>query len=165
MKNNFDPMETNYQHYSDMVFRYLLSLSQNPDVAEELTQETFYQAVRCQSKYNGNCKFSTWLCAIAKNIWRGYCAGSQRDKKLLEYLEEKTEETTEDIILQKLDTVHLMTALHKMKDPFREIIYLRIFGNLSFWEIGEILGKSENWARVNFYRAKRNLAEEVIGNE
>ena len=59
----------------------------------------------------------------------------------------------------------MMKKLHSCPEPFREILYMRLFGDLSFKEIGEIMGRTENWARVNFYRGKEKLRKEWKDNE
>ena len=157
-------MDEIYQAYARTVQKYLLSKTQNEDVAEELTQETFYQAVRCIHQFAGSCKISTWLCAIAKNQLRVY----QRKHPIRESIDDHenlTGTSVEAEIFSQIERVDLMKKLHFCPEPYREILYLRIFGNLSFREIGEIMGRTENWARVNFYRAKERLKKEMEENE
>lgn len=145
-----------YRKYADMVYRYLLSLTHDSHVAEELTQETFYQAIRSSGKYDGSCKISTWLCAIAKNVLLTYRRKNPQHEEL-DALNDHSSLSAEDQALGSLERVELLRRLHLLGDPFREVLYLRIFGDLSFREIGEILEKSENWARVTFYRGKEKL--------
>ena len=157
-------MDEIYQTYARTVYKYLLSKTQNEEIAEELTQETFYQAVRCIKRFDGSCKLSTWLCAIAKNQLWAY----QRKHPVRESIddhEDLTGTSVEAEIFSQMKRVDLMKKLHSCPEPFREILYLRIFGNLSFREIGEIMGRTENWARVNFYRAKERLKKEMEENE
>lgn len=156
-------MDEIYQKYAKRVYKYLLSLIHNQDVAEELTQETFYQAIQNIDGFDGSCKVSTWLCAIAKNQLRSY----QRKHPPLENLEDydRTIESAETNVMQSLNKLELMKRLHSCPEPFREILYLRIFGNLSFKEIGEIMGQTENWARVRFYRGKEKLRKDLIEDE
>ncbi|MBQ7600770.1 MAG: RNA polymerase subunit sigma, partial [Lachnospiraceae bacterium] len=59
------------------------------------------------------------------------------------------------------ERVELLRKLHALEEPRREIVYLRVFGGLSFREIGDVFGKAENWARVTFYRAKEQLRKEL----
>ncbi|MGN1165421.1 MAG: RNA polymerase sigma factor [Lachnospiraceae bacterium] len=82
-------MDSIYNEYAQIVYKFLMSLCYEEDTAEELTQETFYQAVRCSNKYDGTCKVSTWLCQIAKHLW--YRELEHRKKK-------KTETLTEEIV-------------------------------------------------------------------
>ncbi len=152
-------MDEIYQQYAMTVYKYLLTLSRSDDVAEELTQETFYQAVKSIKKFDGTCAISTWLCAIAKRQFLAY----QRKHPITDELEENESVTpsAEDEAVSYENKVRLLRALHKSEEPYREVIYLRIFGDLSFREIGDIFGKTENWARVTFYRGKEKLRKEL----
>jgi RNA polymerase sigma factor (sigma-70 family) len=158
-------MERIYTEYSKMIYKYLFSMTHNENIAEELMQETFYQAIRCQSRYDGSCKITTWLSAIAKNQWRNYCKKHHNKEVLNQELIDDAVPSSEDIVLSNMNKMDIMKALHGLKDPQREVMYLRLSADLSFREIGEIIGKSENWARVTYYRGKERLLKEVRGNE
>ena len=158
-------MEQIYKMHAKTVYRYLLSLTHNEDLAEEITQETFCQAIRCVGKYDGSCKVSTWLCSIAKNLW---LAWMKKNKEIVisdVEIETDTAHSAENMVISCMSKVELMRKLHQLKEPFREIIYLRLTGDLSFREIGDIMGKSENWARVNYFRGKERLMKEVKKDE
>lgn len=150
--------------YSKMIYKYLFSMIHNESIAEELMQETFYQAVRCQSRYDGSCKITTWLCAIAKNQWRNYCKKHHMEEVIDQELLDKPVPSSEDVVISNINKMEIMKALHGLKDPQREVMYLRLTGDLSFREIGEIMGESENWARVTYYRGKERLLKEVKNN-
>lgn len=152
-------VEDIYKQYSQMVYRYLLSLTANPDLSEELTQETFYQAMRTIHKFEGNSKVSTWLCGIAKNVWKVH----QRKHP---HMEELTEQIvhynrTEETVLADMSRVELLRKICKFEGEVKDVLYLRLFGDLSFREIGDILGRTENWARVTYYRGKERLRKEL----
>lgn len=151
-------MDDIYRDYAQLVFRFVLAKTGNEDLAEEITQETFFQAVRCSDQFDGSCKVSTWLCAIAKNQLASYLRKNHIHKTLEEV--DVVKPSAEDIYLDEQQKVSLMKCLHAMPEPYREVMYLRLFGNLSFGEIGEIMEKSENWARVTFYRGKEKLRRE-----
>ncbi|MCR4933971.1 MAG: sigma-70 family RNA polymerase sigma factor [Lachnospiraceae bacterium] len=152
-----------------------MSRTHDPEISEEVTQETFYQAIKCIDRYDGSSSVTTWLCAIAKNQLMAYL----RKHRMSEPLEVETEEGEKISVLDKVASeasaetkaveeqqrLELLKKLHILKEPYREILYLRIFGDLSFKEIGEILGKSENWARVSFYRGKESLRREIENDE
>lgn len=160
-------MDEIYQAYAKTVYKYLLTRTHDGDLAEELTQETFYQAIRSIHRFDGSCQISTWLCAIAKNLWLAY----QRKYPPTDMLENGMDDaklatvSAEQEALETESRVRLMKKLHVCPEPFREVLYLRIFGNLSFREIGEIMGKTENWARVTFYRGKEKLRKEMTEDE
>lgn len=153
-------MEQIYIQYFETVNKYLFCLTHNNDISEELTQETFYKAVKKIDTYKGECKMSVWLCQIAKNLWYDYC---KKNKKVISVEEELIEKyqsnTTEENVILNDEKMSLYKKLQKLDEKTREVIYLRITGELSFKEIGIILNKTENWARVTFYRGKNQLKE------
>lgn len=156
-----DNMEQIYKEHAKSVFKYLLSLSHDEDLAEELTQETFYRAVYSINRYNGSCKMSVWLCQIAKHNW--YQELEKKKKNKTEKLSEgivSTDLSPEDSSIFSSDKIFLYKAIHALSEPMKDVIYLRLSGEFSFAEIGVILGKSENWARTTFYRAKQKIIEE-----
>lgn len=153
------PMEEIYKSYAMTVYKYLLSMTHDEDLSEELTQETFYQAIRTSDRFDESCKVSTWLCAIAKNVLFTY----RRKHPVTEEMDETLPAgaSTENEALGNLGRMEVLRLLHGLPEPGREVMYLRVFGGLSFAEIGEVHGKSENWARVTFYRAKEKLRKDV----
>ena len=148
-------MEEIYQQYAQTVYRFLLTHTRDADLAEELTQETFYQAIRTSDRFDESCKVSTWLCAIAKRVLLTY----RRKHPAQEELEEQTMSvpSAESEAVEAVSRMELIRLVHDLPEPAREVMYLRAFGGLSFAEIGEVQGKTENWARVTFYRAKEKL--------
>ena len=156
-------MEEVYQEYSNMVFKYILMKTNNEDVAEELTQETFYQAVRSADKYDYSCKVTSWLCAIAKNKLHEYWRRHPSVSELSEELEGA--ESPENQVVSKMEKLRIMKVIHNLPEPTREVIQLRLFGDLSFKEIGEVFDKTEDWARVTFYRGKITLRKELKEDE
>ena len=152
-------IEVLYQEHAKTVYRYLYSIVHNRDLAEELTQETFCQAIRCNDKFDGSCKITTWLCAIAKNQLAVY---RRKHPETLEWeLTDTTVQSAEAEAIERVSQLELLKKLHDCPEPYREIMYLRLFGNLSFREIGEVLNQTENWARVMYYRGKEKLRKEI----
>lgn len=149
-----------YKEYFETVYKYLLYLTHNEDLSKELTQETFYKAVKKIDTYKGECKMSVWLCQIAKNLWYDYC---KKNKKVISVEEELlgsySTDTTEERVILNDEKISLFRKIQKLDEKTREVIYLRITGELTFKEIGIILNKTENWARVTFYRGKNQLKE------
>lgn len=153
-------LEEIYKNHANSVYRYLLSLTHDADVAEELTEETFYRAVYSINTYDGSCQIRVWLCQIAKHIW--YQELAKKTKQTHEELHEdipSPSRSPEEAVLFHGHKMDLYKAIHQLSEPMREVVHMRISGEFSFAEIGEILGQSENWARVNFYRAKQKLME------
>lgn len=154
-------MEKIYEEYFETVKKYLFCLTHNNDISEELTQETFYKAIKNIHKFKQNCKISVWLCQIAKNTWLD---SVKKNKKIKDITEEEmfsieTLQTTEDTALANQEKIRLYKKIQQLDEQTRDIIYLRITGDLSFKEIGDIFNKTENWARIIFYRGKKKLRE------
>lgn len=152
-----------YRQYAQTVYRFLLAKTGSADLSEELTQETFYRAVGSIGSYDGSCQMSTWLCAIAKNVLMNHIRKQKRTSE--EQFPEPTDASAEEYVLQRMGQEAVFAAIHRVSEPGREILYLRLLGGMSFREIGSILGKSENWARVCFYRAKQTLIKELKEHE
>ena len=150
-----EDMEQIYQKYAKTVYKFLMSQCHNETLAEELTQETFYQAVKSIDRFDGTCKISVWLCQIAKHLWYQYLKKKNREGKENDI--DLTVSSAEDALLTKEGHLNLLKQIHRLPEPAREVVYLRAFGGLSFREIGDVLGKTENWARVTFYRSKERL--------
>ena len=155
-----DSMEQIYKEYAKSVYKYLFSLSHNEEWSEELTQETFYRAIYSIDTYDGSCKVYVWLCQIAKHIW--YQELEKSKKRQTQELHEDLPSQSispEDAVLFKSEKIALYKAIHLLNEPMREVVHMRLSGEFTFAEIGSVLGKSENWARVTFYRAKQKITE------
>ena len=154
-------MDEIYQEYAKTVYRFLLSRTRSEDLAEELTQETFCQAIRTSGRYDGSSKVSTWLLGIAKNVLFTYQRKHPHEEDIAD--QEISTESAEDAAIRSVARVELLRKLHGLREPQREVVYLRVYGGLSFREIGDVFSKTENWARVTFYRAKEELRKELSG--
>lgn len=149
-----------YREYFSEVYKFTLTLCQSSTLAEEITQETFFKALKNIDRFNGNCKISTWLCQIAKNTYYSHSKkeGRQSDFSLSFEISEKS---LEERFTDKETAYSIHEVLHKLKEPYKEIFWLRTFGDLSFAQIGTLFDKSENWARVTYYRAKIMIQEDL----
>lgn len=149
-----------YEEYFETVNKYLFCLTHDNDISEELTQETFYKAVQKINTYKGKCKMSVWLCQIAKNLWYDQCRKNKKVINIEENLfDAQAPESTESQVISNDEKISLYKKMQKLDEKTREVIYLRITGELSFKEIATILNKTENWARITFYRGKSKLKE------
>lgn len=155
-------MRTNdiFQDYGKLVYRYLLRLCGDKDLAEELMQETFYQAVKSADRFDGSCKVSTWLCQIAKHMWYRELRKKKHDIVPLADMELTADFDVEQDFLRKASALAVLKQVHRLPEYEKEVILLRAAGGMSFREIGEVMGKTENWARVTFFRAKQRIKEE-----
>ena len=159
-------MQKVYQQHAQTVYKFLLAQCRDPGLAEELTQETFYQAVKSVDRFDGSCKVSVWLCQIAKHLWFQHLRKQKREAPVLpEDLPESPGPSAEEGLLEKEGQLDLLRQVHSLPELQREVVYLRAFGGLSFREIGDVMGKTENWARVTFYRSKEKLRNGGVNHE
>ena len=161
-----------YRLYFQDVYKYALSLSRDEHMAEEITQETFFKALRSLDRFDGRCKVYVWLCQIAKNTYFTMQKRGQRIENLPPEAEEWGDkvlggdsyfvgESLEQILIAKESALEIHRILHRLPEPYKEVFSLRTFGELSFKQIGELFGKTESWARVTYHRAKLQIKEEL----
>lgn len=160
--------ESVFRQYFKDVFLYIRSLAADETEAEEVTQETFYKALKAIDSFDGKNDIRAWLFTIARNTY--YSRLRQQRKIADEPICCETRSESEDFTLKFVDAERAFLIhryLHDMKEPYKEVFNLRIFGELSFEQIGKIFGKSSGWARVTYYRAKKQIIEymEVVENE
>ena len=162
-------METLYKENAKIVYHYLYSECKDEELAKDLTQETFLKAYESMERFDGSCKISTWLCQIAKHLlYRHWEKAGRQIPTEPEELAQKVpaaKENTESVVLTRIELIDCLKELQKLPEQLREVMYLRVMSDLSYREIGEIMGKSENWARVSFYRAKEALLKGRDRNE
>ena len=146
-------------HFSD-VYNFIFGMCGNSDIAEELTQDTFVEAYRSLHRYNGKCKIYTWLCAIAKNMWFHYVRKHKNVVLNIEALSETllSEEPSPQAKAESEERLHMiLKAINSLKTRPRDIFWLHTVAEMPFSEIAEILGITENSAKVIYFRAKNNL--------
>lgn len=149
-----------YDQYFQDVYKYILAISRSAQAAEEITQETFFLALKNIDSFRGDCDIRAWLCKIAKNQ---YFRMMEKGKKYSSQPapEEPADLDTERDFIKEEDAFHIYQALHAIEEPYKEVFSMRIFGELSFKKIGLIFGKTESWARATYYRAKQKIREKV----
>jgi RNA polymerase sigma-70 factor (ECF subfamily) len=155
-----EKLEKLYETCYMRVFSYAMTLAGERSQAEEITQETFFRAFSKQSEFRGESDEVTWLCAIAKNYWLDE---KRRGKRTEAMPEEMTDlgSGPEQAAVDRDSSFRIHMALHQLEEPYREVFELRVFGELSFREIGMIFSKTENWARVTYHRARLKLQERM----
>ena len=147
------------EHFAD-VYRYVLALSRDEAVAEEITQETFFRALSSIEEFRGECQLRVWLCQIARNR---YLSHYREGKRYGKFAGESADICIEDDLADRESVRKLHRLLHSLPEPYKEVFSLRTFGELSFAEIGDLFGKTENWARVTYFRARQKLKEAYHG--
>lgn len=148
------------EKYYEDVFRFLRGLTRDEQLAEELTQETFYRAYKNADSFRGDSDIRVWLCSIAKNLFYTHCKKQQREFSF-EEIEIREEKSLTEILENKELALQIHRILHNIKEPYKEIFSLRVFGELSFRDIGTLFEKSEHWACVTFHRAKMMIQSEL----
>lgn len=147
------------------VYSYAMTLAKNEDTASEITQETFFRAMTTKQTFRGESECFSWLCAIAKNI---FIDSTRKASRYGGEPDENLADTSTDIEQSAVDSetsfrIHML--LHEMEEPYKEVFELRVFGELSFAQIGKIFGKTESWARVTYHRARLKLKERMDQHE
>lgn len=150
-----------YDKYFKDVYKFVLSLTRNESLAEEVTQETFFKAVKNIDKFDGRSTLYVWLCQIAKNT---FCTHYQKLKRFapIEECLIKTVDSFEESFFEKETAFEIHKVLHTIEEPYKEVFSLRVFSELSFRQIGELFNKTESWARVTYHRAKLKIQEEML---
>ena len=145
-----------YSLYFQDVYKYVLALSRDPSLAEEITQAAFFKALKSLDSFQGQCKLYVWLCQIAKNTYLSYLKKHKEPEK-----EETLTSSLEEMMMDKESVFLIHQALHNLPEPYKEVFSLRVLGELSFRQIGLLFGKTENWARVTYHRARLTIKEEL----
>lgn len=145
----------------EFIFKYLMKMTRDIALSEELTQETFFRAYMNYASLRNKEKASVWLCQIAKNTYFAWY-NEQKKKESMDALETVSDnENIEDAFVQKGLSQKALLCLHELEEPYKEVFMLSVFGGFSLKDISSIFGKSESWARVTFYRAKQKLLERM----
>ncbi len=153
-------IESLYNTYFHDVYLFVKSISKSDETAEEITQETFFKAMKSLHKFKGDCDVRVWLCQIAKNTYYNYCTRNhQTASDTIEATTADSSVTIEETLEDAQQTMQIHHILHTMDDPYKEVFTLRVFGELSFRQIGEVFGKTESWARVTYHRAKVKIID------
>ncbi len=151
-----------YSEYYDTVFRYILSICKDEAWAEEITQEAFFKALKNIDSFQGKCKLRVWLCQIAKNTF--YTDAKKRSREISDFTLASipVSDTSQQDLMRKEDAFEIHKALHMLDEPYKEVFWMRTFGELSFKDIGMLFGKTESWARVTYHRAKIKIKGEFL---
>lgn len=163
MKQEFEEI---YRLYAEDVYRFLLKLCRNEAIAMDILQDTMLKAITSIDKFKGKCSMKTYLCTIARNEFLNHQKRSDnRNLPLDEAVLAVREESPEHSILDRMQAMEIHRILHQLDEPYKEIFMLRVFAELKFSDIGSLFGKSENWARVTFFRAKTKIIDMMQNEE
>lgn len=160
-----EEFEKIYRRYFNDVFLFLKKLSKDESIAEEITSETFFKAMRSIDKFRGETDVRVWLCQIAKNCYFSYLKKQQRIENIddIDFPDDK--DTIEEQILNQYDAMQIHLLLHNLAEPYKEVFMLRVFGELSFKQIANIFQKTDNWACVTYHRARNKILMQMEDND
>lgn len=155
-------MEKLYKESIKTVYGYMYSLCGNADLANDLTQETYLKAIESIERYDGTCKFSVWLCQIGKHLWYQYLAKRRREIPAGEDIfvlkdADKSADSAEATFEKAWSVRNLLEIIAAQEELYRQVVILRLVFEMSFKEIGFTLSRTENWARVTYYRGKEKV--------
>lgn len=152
-----------YEKHARGVYRFLLSLTGSEQQAEELLQETFYQALTHIDRFEGRSSLYTWLCRIGKNAWLKECRRASRfsDEAWEDLKLPDGSAPPEERMIRREEYRRVRRAILALDEPYRDVFILHAYGGLKLKEIALSCGKSESWARVTYYRAKQRIVQEV----
>ena len=156
-------LERIYRDNFTKVYRYILSISGDEHLAEEITQETFYRAVKKVGSFRGDCEPATWLCTIGRNLYFDHVGRQNRTVPSHEKIEAENSvgESAEMEAVRRETEARVRRVIAEMEEPYGEVLALRLYSELPFAEIGKIFGKSDSWARVVYHRARAKAKEEL----
>ena len=150
-----------YETYFADVELYLRAICRDEALAEELTEQVFFRALKALPTFRGDCDIRTWLCAMARNAFVSH----QRREKPSQSIEElqipDSRKTVEEWIVDQEQAMAIHRILHDLPEPYKEVFSLRIFGQLSFGDIGSLFGRTANWACVTYHRARQKIQSEM----
>ena len=159
MKNELDQI---YREYAGDIYAYALSICRNEAMAQDILQDTMLKAVTSYDTFRGDCSVKSWLCAIAKNLFYDEQRRLKRQTALPDPGEQASQaDLTEKPVIDGEMSFRIHTILHELSEPYREVFELRVFGELSFRQIGQIFQKTETWARVTYHRARLKIQEQL----
>lgn len=156
--------ETIYKQYFRDVERYLLALCRDAHLAEELTAQVFFQALKALPNFRGECDIRTWLCAMGKNTYLSYLRKERPTEDIAELRIPDPRQGIEECLQDKQQAMSIHRVLHTLPEPYKEVFSLRVFGQLSFGDIGNLFGKTANWACVTYHRARQKIRDEMEEN-
>lgn len=154
-------LEEIYKRYFRDVYLFVYSLSKNQHIAEDITSETFLKAIHSLDSFEGKSDIKVWLFQIAKNSYYSYLRKNKRAVPTEEFHKEIDNTNLEKKMIDKDELMRIHKILHTLPDPYKEVFSLRMFGELSYKEIGAVFEKTDNWACVTFYRARKKIIEKM----
>lgn len=153
--------ESIYRDYFRDVELYLRAVCKDELLAEELTEQVFFQALKALPTFRGDCDIRTWLCAMGRNCYLSHLRKAKQTEDIDELQIPDPRKSIEDCIADKQQAMAIHRVLHDLPEPYKEVFSLRVFGQLSFQDIGGLFGRTANWACVTYHRARQKILDEM----
>lgn len=153
--------ETIYRRYFTDVELYLRAITKEESLAEELTEQVFFQALKALPTFRGDCDIRTWLCAMARNAYLSHLRKTRPTEDITQIQIPDPRQAVEEQVADKQQAMSIHRLLHQMPEPYKEVFSLRVFGQLSFEDIGGLFGRTANWACVTYHRAKQKIRDKM----
>ena len=150
-----------YRQYFWDVELYLRAITKDESLAEELTEQVFFQALKALPKFRGDCDIRTWLCAMARNAYLSHLRKTKPTEDIGNLQIPDPRKALEDQIADRQQAMIVHRVLHDLPEPYKEVFSLRVFGQLSFEDIGSIFGRTANWACVTYHRARQKIRDKM----
>ncbi len=150
-----------YRRYFTDVELYLRAICHDELLAEELTEQVFFKALKALPKFRGDCDIRTWLCAMARNCYLSHLRKTRPAEDISQIQIPDPKQAVEEQIADKQQAMEIHRVLHDLPEPYKEVFSLRVFGQLSFGDIGSLFGKTANWACVTYHRARQKIQKEM----
>ena len=153
--------ETIYRRYFTDVELYLRAITKEESLAEALTEQVFFQALKALPTFRGDCDIRTWLCAMARNAYLSHLRKTRPTEDITQIQIPDPRQAVEEQVADKQQAMSIHRILHQMPEPYKEVFSLRVFGQLSFEDIGGLFGRTANWACVTYHRAKQKIRDKM----
>ena len=153
--------ESIYRDYFRDVELYLRAITRDESLAEELTEQVFFQALKALPQFRGDCDIRTWLCAMARNCYLSHLRKTKPTEDITEVQIPDPRKPLEDQIADRQQAMVIHRVLHDLPEPYKEVFSLRVFGQLSFEDIGSIFGRTADWACVTYHRARQKIRDKM----
>ena len=153
--------ESIYRRYFSDVELYLRAICHDAHLAEELTEHVFFQALKALPEFRGDCDIRTWLCAMARNAYLSHLRKTKPTEDIAQIQIPDPKQAVEEQVADRQQAMQIHRILHQMPEPYKEVFSLRVFGQLSFGDIGGLFGRTANWACVTYHRARQKIQEKM----
>lgn len=153
--------ESIYRTYFRNVELYLRAICRDEDLAEELTEQVFFQALKALPKFRGECDIRTWLCSMGRNCYLTHLRKTKPSENIDELQIPEPRQSVEERIQDRQQAMQIHKILHDMPEPYKEVFSLRVFGQLSFEDIGGLFDRTANWACLTYHRARQKIQKEM----